>query len=206
MYEFEILPFFGAISAVLSLWAYLPYVRDTLARRTHPQRAAWLIWSALATISFLSQAYEGATASLWFAGAQTLGTLVIFSLSIRLGVGGFLSKRDCKLVALAALGVIAWYVTDTAAYALAITISVSLLGGGVIVLKAYHTPQSETLATWSLCFVASIFALLSVGRLDWLLMAYPAYLLVLNGAIVTAIILGRSRRPAVMAVTELAET
>ncbi len=183
----------GLISAALSTVAYLPYIRDTLAGRTKPQRASWLIWSALSIIAFASQAYEGATGSIWFAGAQVLGTVIICVLSVRRGVGGFLSRRDAGILGLAAFGLVAWYLTDTAAYALAITISISLLGGSMTVLKAYQSPNSETLSTWLVSFFASACAILAVGSPDWVLLAYPVYLFTLNGAIVVATMAGRAR-------------
>lgn len=189
-----LLAFCGLISATLSTVAYLPYIRDTLRGQTQPQRASWLIWSVLGSIAFGSQLYEGATHSLWFAGAQVSGTIIVFALSVWFGVGGFLNRRDCLVLLLAAAGLVAWYFTETAIYALAITISISLMGGMVTVLKAFWDPRSETMSTWLLSFFASIFAIFAVARVDWVLLAYPIYLLTLNGAIVAAMFLGRIRK------------
>lgn len=188
------LAMFGALSALLSTCAYLPYIRDTLACRTQPQRASWLIWSVLGCIAVCSQWYEGASHSLWFALAQVGGTMCVFALSITCGVGGFLSRRDRFVLLIAALGLLAWYMTDTSIYALIITISISLTGGAVTVIKAYRAPKSETLCTWLLSGLAAICAIAAVGQVDWVLLAYPLYLLALNGGIVLAILLGRMRQ------------
>ncbi|MEM6483059.1 MAG: hypothetical protein AAF681_14530, partial [Pseudomonadota bacterium] len=143
--------------------------------------------------SIFSQLFEGASYSLWFAGAQVTGTVVISLLSIRLGTGGLVSRADGIVLAFAGLGLIAWYVTETAIYALAITISINLLGGAVTLIKAFKFPTSETVATWFLSFLGAIFAVLALGTIDWVLLAYPLYLFALNGAIVVAILLGRRR-------------
>ena len=192
-YFYSPLALFGLVSASLSTIAYLPYIRDTLLRRTRPQRASWLIWSVLGSIAFFSQLYEGATDSLWFAGVQVSGTITVFLLSIWLGVGGFLNRHDLVVLAIAAGGLVAWYLTSTAVYALAITISISLLGGMVTIRKAYLSPKSETLSTWGCSCVASAFAILAVGRFDPIILAYPVYLFILNGAIVLAVLLGKRR-------------
>ncbi len=189
---------FGILSGVLTIVGYLPYIRDTLRRQTRPHRASWLIWSVLGSLSFASQVYEGATASLWFAFVQVAGTILVFVLSIWLGAGRYLSRKN-RLIFLAALiGLMAWYMTESAVYTLAITISISLLGGSVTVLKAYEDPGSETLSTWAIMLAASVFAVLSVGQIDWVILAYPLYLLTLYSAIILAMILGRARqaRPA----------
>ena len=193
----ETLLFFGITAAALSTFAYLPYIRDTIAGRTKPQRASWLIWSVLSLIAFFSQIFEGATSSLWFAGVQAGATVIIFVLSIWVGKGRFLSHSDYLILAAAALGLVLWYQTDNAAYALAITISISLLGGLATAVKAYHDPESETLMTWVICFIASVFAALSVGAVDFTLLAYPLYLFLLNLSFIVAIAAGRARTKSV---------
>ncbi|MEO0938881.1 MAG: hypothetical protein AAFY38_12075 [Pseudomonadota bacterium] len=204
MFEFaslpaETLPVLGMFSALLSLAAYAPYIRDTLYGATEPQRASWLIWSCLSAIAFCGQLSEGASQSLWFAGAQVTGTVIITLLSIRRGKGSFLTRPDERVLWLALIGVIVWYFTETAAYALAMTITISLLGGALTIIKAYRAPESETAKTWVMSFIAACFALASVGTVDWVLLAYPLYLFVLNGAIICALALGRAAaaRPAI---------
>lgn len=181
----------GLTSGVLSTFAFLPYIFDTLAGRTRPQRASWLIWSILGTIAFFSLIYEGATHSLWFVGVQVASTIVIFTLSVCFGFGRFLTRGDTIILMAAAVGLLLWAYTDTAVYALAITISISLLGGSTTVIKAYRDPDSETISTWLLSALASICAVLAVGQSDWVLLAYPLYLCTLSGAIVVAMVLGR---------------
>ena len=189
--DLSVLHIAAALSAVLSTYAYFPYALDTLAGRTRPQRASWLIWSVLGSIAVASQFVEGATHSLWFAATQVAGTIVIFLFSVRRGAGCYLRGIDAWVLLLAGLGIALWLATDHAVYALGISISISLLGGLCTVRKAYLHPESETLRTWLASFFAAGCALVAVGRVDPVLMAYPAYLLVLNGAIVTAMLIGR---------------
>ncbi|QMU59536.1 MAG: hypothetical protein GKR98_15925 [Boseongicola sp.] len=185
---------FGVLSGVLSTYAYIPYIIDTVAGRTQPQRASWLIWSVLGSVAFFSQVYEGATSSLWFAGVQVGGTIIVFFLSIRKGLGAYLNRTDYFVLVAAAIGLILWYFTETAAYALTITISVSLLGGVLTAIKSYGDPGSETLVTWVVSFVAAICAMLAVGTFDLILLAYPMYLFTLYTVFITAILLGRARQ------------
>lgn len=187
----QVLFIYGALAGMLSVCAYLPYIIDTLKKRTQPQRSSWMIWSVLASLAFFAQVSEGATDSLWFAGVQTSGTIVVFLLSIRLGSGGFMNRADFLVLVCAACGLWLWYLTETAIYALVISISISLLGGLLTIRKAYLHPHSETMSTWLISFIASIFAMLSVGSLDIIMLAYPVYLFVLYGAIINAMIMGR---------------
>ncbi|MEL7167315.1 MAG: hypothetical protein AAFY52_08575 [Pseudomonadota bacterium] len=185
------LTLFGFASAVVSVIAFLPYIRDTLSGKARPHRASWFIWSVLASIAFCAQAYEGATLTLWFAGAQAGMTIVICVISLTHGRGALLSRVDERALWLAAIGVVVWYFTDAAAYALAVTISVSLLGGVLTVAKAYRDPDTETMMKWALSVVASALALVALPVWDPVLLAYPLYILALNAAVVSAMLLGR---------------
>lgn len=180
---------FGLLSGLLSAYAYIPYIADTASGKTQPQRASWLIWSVLGSIAFFSQLHEGAGFSLWFAGVQVSGTIIVFILSIAFGSGKFLNPSDFVILAIAGAGLILWFFTETAAYALLITISISLLGGIVTVLKAFRKPKSETMTTWAMSLFASVCAILSVGKADLILMAYPLYLFALYSAIVLAMLI-----------------
>lgn len=193
-YNLDMLIVFGVLSGLLGLFGYIPYIIDTLRGNTQPERASWLIWSTLGTIAFFSQVYEGATDSLWFAAVQVSGTITVFLLSIKRGAGEYLSRKNQIIFLIACVGIVAWYFTETAVYALAITISISLLGGSVTVLKAYENPESETFSTWFLALLASVCAVLSVGRIDWIILAYPLYLLTLYTAIVGAMVLGNLKK------------
>jgi len=199
MYVFEsggLAGWLGIVSAVLAAIAFVPYVADTIVGRTRPQRSSWMIWTVLSVVSFFSQAYEGATDSLMFAGVMTAGSLTIFLLSIRRGVGGFAHRQDAWLLAAAALGLVLWYTTETAVYALALAISISLLGGVMTVTKTYRDPYSETMPKWLLSLLAAVLAAFSVGEVNYVLLAYPVYLVVLNIAIIAATLAGRERRMA----------
>lgn len=189
----DLLLVFGVLSGVLGTLAFVPYIFDSATGRSFPQRASWLIWSVLGAIAFFSQVYEGGGASLWFAGAQVSGTVIVLLVSVWAGTGTYLREQDKVILIVAAFGVGAWITTENAAYALGISIAIGVLAGSVTVAKAYRAHQTETMSTWVISFVASIFAILSVGHFDPVLLAYPVYLFTLYGAIITAMLMGRAR-------------
>lgn len=182
------LAIFGYISVTLSILMIIPYVRDILYGKTKPQRASWFIWAVLGGIAFVSQYAKGATDSLWLTGGQTAAVMVIVLLSIQYGVGGF-TKRD-----VAALGLVLWYFTAEAAWALLIVIIIDSIGSLLTALKSYEDPGSETLTTWMMSGASGFFGLLAVGHIEWILLAYPLYIFVTNYSIAAAILLGQRKR------------
>ncbi|MEP2890489.1 hypothetical protein [Tateyamaria sp.] len=84
-------------------------------------------------------------------------------MSLFQGPGGLCSQQDVFILITAAFGLVLWALADTGIYALVITNSLSVVGGSMTVLKAYHNPDIETFSTWMLCCLASRFAIM-LGR------------------------------------------
>lgn len=120
-----------------------------------------------------------------------MGTLTVFLISLRHGGGPMMRAGDGLVLWAASLGLVLWAWTDNSAYALIISIAISMLGGWVTIKKAYYYPGSETMSTWVMSSMAAALAMLAIGSVDLVLMAYPLYLFTLYVSIVVAITLGR---------------
>ncbi|HSW79979.1 MAG TPA: hypothetical protein VLG47_04340 [Candidatus Saccharimonadales bacterium] len=186
------LQFFGIVSGLLPLIAGFPYIKDILKKKTKPHRSAFLIWTVLGTIAFLTQAANGATWSLLLTAADTLVTLAIFLFAIKYGTGGY-SKRDIGALLLAGIGLIIWYFTKQPMTALLITIGVDAIGAVLTIIKTYEDPQSETFSSWLLASLGGLFAALAVGELSFALLVYPLYIFIANGAVDVVILIRKQK-------------
>lgn len=175
----------GILAGLISVFCYIPYVRDILLKTTKPERASWLIWTVLGSISFFSQLAKGASNSLWMTGVQTFGVALIFAMSIKFGTGG-LTSRDVKALIVALIGLIIWYFTQEAAWALFIVIIVDAAGALLTVFKAYEDPESETISTWFLSGLSGLIAAFAVGSWNFILLSYPVYICLANWTVVAA--------------------
>ncbi|HXS14980.1 MAG TPA: hypothetical protein VN711_02540 [Candidatus Saccharimonadales bacterium] len=184
-----ILEIIGILAGILSASAYIPYIKDVLARKTQPERASWLIWAVLTSIAFFSQFAKGASSSLWLSGLETIGITIVLLLSLKFGIGG-LTKRDLFALFAASVGLILWYFTHEPAIALYIIIGIDAIGTVITIQKAYTHPESETMSTWVLVCCAGILSMIAVGGLNIILLSYPFYIFAANGAIALAMILG----------------
>ncbi len=186
---------FGYISAILSLIMIIPYVKDIFYGTTKPERASWFIWTVLTSIAFFSQLSKGATDSLWLSAGQTFAVLIVFLLSIKYGVGG-LTKRDLRALVASGIGLVIWYFTNEALWALLVTVAIDGIGTYLTVLKAYKEPETETLSTFAISGTSGVFGALSVGSFNPILLIYPLYIIVANYTIGGAILLGKNRQRA----------
>ena len=189
----SMLQIFGYTSALSSIVMIIPYIRDIFRLETKPERGSWFIWTVLGFIAFFSQLSKGATDSLWLTGGQTVAVFIIFLLSFKYGYGG-LGRRDVKALIGAGIGLILWYLTREATFALLFVILVDSIGTLLTLLKSYKDPESETLSTWVLSGTSGIFGMLAVGSFNLILLAYPLYIILANYVIVGAIILGKRHK------------
>ncbi|MDX6630735.1 MAG: hypothetical protein QOH00_2981 [Gaiellales bacterium] len=181
---------FGVLAGILQLVAAAPYLRDILRGSTRPQRATWMIWTTLSLVVFASQWASGATWSLALTAGQALSCGAVFALAIRRGVGG-VSRVELMLLGLAALGVVGWQVAGDPTVATCSVVAADLIAVALMLPKTYRQPGSETLATYAIGVVSTIFALAAVDSAAPSLLIYPLYILVADGVVVALIVLRR---------------
>ena len=163
---------FGIVSGVIALAGMVPYIVDIIRGNTKPQRAAFLLFTISGFIAFLGQLAEGAIYSLFFAGALMSTSLLTFILSFKFGVGGF-GRRDKIGLFLVGCILAAWFLTGSAALAVVLIVIFNTIAKILVMFKVYQLPHTELLYTWIMSTISSLFAVLSVGSLDWILLLSP---------------------------------
>lgn len=181
----------AAISVILFLAAAPPYIIDIFKGKTKPERATWFIWSVLGVIAFISQVQLGAAWSLVFSGLDAIGSIITFSLSLKYGVGGWTFLDRLALV-IAAIGVIVSVVARQPVIAILGVILADCSGTVLTILKTLKEPNSETTISWLFVGTGAVCGILSVGRLDWALILYPAYLMFASYSIPVTQVAGRA--------------
>ncbi len=183
----------GILAGLISVLCYFPYVRDILLKTTKPERASWLIFTVLGSIAFFSQLAKGASDSLWMTGVQTFGVALVFVMSIKFGTGG-LTSRDIKALVVALIGLVIWYFTKEAFWALIISIIIDATGASLTILKAYEDPESETISTWFFGGLAGLVAAIAVGSWNFILLVYPLYICLANWTVVVSMLTSPNKK------------
>lgn len=181
---------FGIIAGLLQLVASAPYLRDIMRGTTRPQRATWSIWMTLSFVVLASQWASGATWSLALTIGQTISCAAIFALAIPRGVGG-MSRIEVVLLGIAALGIVGWQISDDPVIATCSVVVADIIGVALMLPKTYRHPDSETVSTFAIGLVSTVFALAAVGSLEPALLIYPVYILIADSVVVALIVLRR---------------
>lgn len=158
--------YLGYIAGILSVLAYVPYIRAILADRNKPEsptkcrpkRASWIIWVVTSWIIIATMNANSSAFSKYQAWAYAIGASVTFLVSIRYGIGGW-RLSDRVYLGMALSGLILWGILHSAWYAFALAAIVD--GIGVLpVIKARG--EGENPAAWILFFIGSFANLLGV--------------------------------------------
>jgi hypothetical protein len=181
---------FGILAGVLQLVAGAPYIRDILRGSTIPQRSTWTIWTTLSFVVLASQWASGATWSLALTIGQAVSCAAIFVLAMRRGVGG-VSPIELALLGIAALGIVGWQIADDPTVATCSVVIADIIGVALMLPKTYRQPASETLSTFAIGVVSTVFALAALESIAASLLIYPVYILIADAAVVAVIAVRR---------------
>lgn len=176
---------FAIASALILVAGAPPYLIDILKHKTKPERATWFIWSVLGTIAFISQFSLHGGWSLLFVGLDGLGSIVVFLLSLKYGVGGWTLLDKVALV-VAAVGVTISLIAHSPIIALCGVVLADVSGVVLTIRKTFLDPYSETTITWFFIGTSALLGALSVGKMRFALLLYPAYLAVANYGVLVA--------------------
>jgi hypothetical protein len=180
---------FGGLSGFLSLICVFPYLRDVSRGVTVPQRMSWFVFAMLSTSATVAQAAAGADSGVLLTGGAAIGFSAVFVASIKRGVGGA-SRWDFVALGISIAGLVLWHLSDRPMVAVAAIGVAELAAVALTVAKSLEAPGSETLSTWVIDGVAGVMAIIAVGRVDAAHLLYPVHHVVLNGAVVAAILTG----------------
>ncbi len=167
------------LSSLLALASYVVYIHAILKGKAKPHRTTrfvLVIITALATAALFA---EKSTVAIWIPTIFTVGSVVIFLLSIKYGMGGS-SKTDilCLLVALA--GIVFWKITSNPLYGLYASIGADFVGQIPMLLKTYRYPETEAWPFYGIDVVAAMLSLIALQ--EWKIgeYSYPLYIVFID--------------------------
>lgn len=178
---------FAEVSAVFSLLAYAFYAVSIVRGNTLPSRATWLIWSVLLILAAVSYDSAGAQETALFAYASALGAIIIALISIKYGKGGW-EPLDKAALGGALGGLLLWWLTDSALYALLAFLAADFMGALPTLVKVMQHPREEESLPWSITVFASFLNVIALNiwetdTLTFSVAIYPLYMLGINGLI-----------------------
>ncbi|HEX5038086.1 MAG TPA: hypothetical protein VFX30_13085 [bacterium] len=183
----------GIVAGALSFLAFVPYVLSMLKGKNRPNRATWIIWTAVGVSLLASYAASGARETVWVAAANLLAFLFVLALSYKYGVGGW-KVLDVSCLIGAAFGFSLWWWFDSPLPTLYSGLFIDLVGAVPTIAKAWKDPESENLPAWVLFFAANALNLLAIKEWSVAMASYPVYMAFITLALVSVLLWRRRER------------
>lgn len=171
---------FLSISALaMAFGAYIPYGSDVLRGKALPARATRLMIFLLLGLSIIQQHNLGSSWTLTVTIGETVGSFGILVLSIRRGVGG-MHFLDIACYVLLVIGVLFWWYTRNALFALYGSIFTDLIAFTPTLVKTWYRPKTETPIFYIIGGIAPLVGILGGGVYSYAVILFPAYLVLVN--------------------------
>lgn len=183
---------FLILSAVIGFTTPLLGIYFILKGTFKPQRMTRFL-IALIMMLMVGTLYAAKdTNGIYLASAQLLGTLILFIMSIKYGLGGR-SKFDLLIFVMAICSLIIWQTTQNPILGLLMSIITDLVAYTPTLIKIWKLPHTEDWRFYLSDVVASTFSLLSITTFDLKTLAFPTYILAINTTSVVMILIRRKK-------------
>lgn len=181
---------FAILSAVIGQGALVPYIIDTVKRRTEPHAYTWIIWAITQTTAGAASLYGGGG---WGAKLLFLGGIlcfVIFLLSLKYGTKN-ITKSDTIVLIAAISAIFVWWQLNQPLIAVIMITLIDFIGYFPTFRKSWQEPWSETVISWFGFFFGMLFAILAIDEYNSLTLIYPLVIALSNITVAIICILRR---------------
>lgn len=167
-------PLLGMLATLLTVLAYLPYIRSIFQGKTRPHVFTWIIWGLATGIAFLVTLAEHGGAGAWPIGFSA-------AVSLFIAVVAYVKRADIRITrmdwmffiaALAAMPV--WWVANDPLWAVMLITLIELLGFGPTMRKAWFQPYSESMSFLAILIVRNMLIIAALGQYSLATVLFPA--------------------------------
>lgn len=178
-------------SSILTIIANIPYLIDTVKKKTKPRVVTWFTWAILMSIAAAASLIEGQYATVAILLTSAIGATSIVILGWKSG-DRKLEKLDKVCLAGVVIGVFLWQVFNSPAIGTLAMVLIDLLGGIPTTIHAWKKPEEETVISFVLFFSGAVCTLLAISMWAVTAYAYPLFI-AFNSLTTTIIIITRKR-------------
>ena len=180
----------GWTSFFLAMFSYFCGAKAIIRGPAHPSIISRFFWLALSVTNILSYFHIGAGSGMFLAIANTMGSTLIFILSLRFGYIEF-KRGDVITIIGACIALLSYLFIPHKMIALAAGLLTHFISGIPTYRKTWPNPYAEDLSFWFLFAAASLCSVIAV-ILQGKSLVYPLYFLLFDAGMTILIV--RQRR------------
>jgi len=181
--------FLGALSVVIGLCGYVPYLRGLYRRKFRPHVFTWFLWGLLMFIAFAAQIAGGGGAGTWVTGISAAMCTFVAVVACFHGEKN-ITRSDWITFIAGLMTVPLWLITDTPLWSMILIILIELLATWPTARKSWMKPQQESPLAYLMAGIKFIPSALAMRDFNFITLSYPVALVAMNAALIL-LIMGR---------------
>jgi len=166
---------FLVISVIIGFITPIIGIRSVLKGGFKPQRMTRFLIFVISLLFVGTLLAQGDRNGVFIAIAQLIGSLIIFILSIKKGMGGT-EKFDFFILFMVILSLIIWKTTNNPTLGLIMSIVTDLMSFLPSLIKTWKYPETEEWKFYMSDTLASFFSILSIKLYSLANLAFPIYI------------------------------
>ena len=164
---------FSALAILLTLVAFIPYIRSILSGLIKPHVFTWVIWGITTLIVFFAQLEADGGVGAWPIGISGAIASFIAFLAFLKRSDISISRSDWLFFIAALVSLPIWYFTSDPLWAVVALTITDLLGFGPTMRKAYDRPHEENMPFFVLFAARNTFAILALEHYSVTTVLFP---------------------------------
>jgi len=185
-------------SIVLTVVAYVPYIKGIYLRQVKPHFFSWIIWSLTTSIVFFAQVSAQGGAGAWPTAVSALITIYVAGLAWHLKSDISVTALDRWFFGASLASLPVWFLTADPFLSVVILTTVDTLGFGPTLRKLLRYPHEESLLFYALFALRSLLSVLALESRNPTTMLFPV-VMVIACVLVCGLLIWRRRQLTLLA-------
>ncbi|MDO6562228.1 hypothetical protein Q4488_02425 [Amphritea sp. 1_MG-2023] len=164
---------FSGLAVLLTLVAFVPYIRSILTGNTRPHVFSWLIWGMTTVIVFFAQIEAHGGVGAWPIGLSGVVTVGVALLAFYKRGDISITRTDWGFFTLALASLPFWYFTSDPLWTVVVLTAVDLLGFGPTIRKAYGFPHQESQLFFLSFLLRNVFVIAALEHYSLTTVLFP---------------------------------
>ena len=180
-------------SALITIGAIVPYIRDIIHGDTKPNIVSWMTWTLITCLTTVAELSAGDWKTAVLTGAAMMETAAVVVLGFRYGYVRY-TRFDilCQIAAL--IGLTLWLAFDSPLTAVIASVAIDLVAAFPTFRHSWLSPHEETWPTFAMSGVGACIALFALNSYTLISVSFPLYMVILNISIAGTILVARRVR------------
>ncbi len=153
---------FSSLAFIISISAYIPYVKSILASESRPTISTYLSWGLLDLAIFFGMWSKGMFSWLMLAYVVGTGVLVGVSLYKKARVGW--TPLDTQCIVGAAIGAVLYLITGDSNVAIVVSLLTIIIATLPMIRNLHKNPSTKSFAAWLFFFAGGVAGVIGISE------------------------------------------